>query len=95
MDIIVSHTPPKAAFNITPYPLVNLTTSSQITFTDSSIPGNGNITAVIWNFGDGTTSNQTIVNHTYIHSGIYIVTLTVIDDNGEVDTTDKITIEIN
>ena len=93
-DILVSYTPPFAAFITDPDPLVNITTSTQITFTDVSKPGDANITTHLWDFGDGNTSNLTVVKHTYAMVGIYTVTLTVTDENGETDTTEKITIEV-
>lgn len=34
-----------------------------------------------WNFGDGNTSSQSIVEHTYIQTGAYTVTLTVSDSS--------------
>ncbi|MCG8329382.1 MAG: PKD domain-containing protein [Chitinophagales bacterium] len=42
----------------------------------------GNFTNFIWNFGDGTTSeNETVVDHTYTASSTYTITLTVFDEN--------------
>ena len=35
-----------------------------------------------WNFGDGQTSTQSVVDHTYTNAGTYLVTLTVTDDDG-------------
>ncbi len=39
-----------------------------------------------WNFGDGTTSNEKNPNHRYATSGIFTVTLTVTDMDGETST---------
>lgn len=52
-----------------------------VDFTDQSTPGSGTITSWLWDFGDGNTSNQQHPVHTYA-SGIYTVSLQVIDDNG-------------
>jgi parallel beta-helix repeat protein len=42
----------------------------------------GTITSYIWNFGDGTTGNGSVVTHTYYSNGTYSVTLTVTDNDG-------------
>jgi PKD repeat protein len=42
----------------------------------------GSIVSYVWGFGDGITATGTEVDHSYIDSGIYIVTLTVTDDDG-------------
>ncbi|MGH7454804.1 MAG: PKD domain-containing protein, partial [bacterium] len=48
---------------------------------NSSDP-DGQITAYLWNFGDGNSSNQKIATHAYAQAGAYEVTLTVTDDAG-------------
>jgi PKD repeat protein len=93
-NITVSFTPPYAAFITDPIYLGNIEANSAIYFKDNSIPGDGNITEYLWDFGDGNTSNLTEFNHSYSKSGIYIVTLTIKDEYGEMDTTEKITIEV-
>lgn len=45
----------------------------------------GNITKYTWDFGDGTVVQSRTVNHTYTKAGLYTVTLTVQDSNGNVD----------
>ncbi len=40
-----------------------------------------------WEFGDGSTGNGRIVDHTYENTGEYTITLTVTDNNGSTDTT--------
>ncbi len=53
----------------------------------SSIDEDGSIDFYRWNFGDGTSELLAMSPiHTYTSSGIYTVTLTVIDDLGSVDT---------
>ncbi|ADG13208.1 PKD domain containing protein [Methanocaldococcus infernus ME] len=77
---------PKADFNYITYN--NLTVLFNAS---SSYSPNGNITKYIWDFGDGTseeTSNPTIT-HRYNRSGVYLVTLTVIDNKGLSDTCSK------
>ena len=45
-----------------------------------------NIITYQWDFGDGTTSNQTNPTHTYTDKGMYKISLTVIDEQGKTDT---------
>lgn len=59
-----------------------------------SIDRDGRIQSYAWNFGDGQTSQEQIPSpHIYNQVGDYLVTLTVTDDRGAVDT-DKITISV-
>ena len=51
-------------------------------FTDLSI---GQISSWLWNFGDGTTSNQQHPTHTYTQPGQYTVRLAVTDEFGGSD----------
>ncbi|WP_456420147.1 PIP-CTERM sorting domain-containing protein [Methanocaldococcus infernus] len=70
---------PKADFNYITYN--NLTVLFNASLSHSP---NGNITKYIWDFGDGTseeTSNP-IITHRYNRSGVYLVTLTIVDNKG-------------
>ena len=49
-----------------------------VNFTNSSIGGQ----TYLWNFGDGTVSNEENPQHTYTEEGDYIVTLTVTNQGG-------------
>lgn len=54
-----------------------------ITFNGSgSYDLDGTIINYSWDFGDGTTANDSIATHAYYSSGIYTVTLSVTDDQG-------------
>lgn len=44
----------------------------------------------VWDFDDGDTSKLVTVKHTYLESGIYKPTLTIIDNNGELIVKDTI-----
>jgi hypothetical protein len=48
----------------------------------------GHVVKVQIDFGDGTTSDDPIGQHTYAAPGIYQVRMTVTDDDGATDTTD-------
>jgi len=52
----------------------------------ASRPGVGKIISYFWDFGDGTTESGPVVTHTYDRQNTFIVTLTVIDEAGGVDT---------
>ncbi|MBN3039820.1 MAG: PKD domain-containing protein [Candidatus Omnitrophica bacterium] len=54
--------------------------------TSSYDPDNQNL-SYLWSFGDGQTSKEPVVTHTYQEGGDYVVTLTVVDSSGlECDT---------
>ena len=52
--------------------------------TDSTDPDDG-ISTWEWDFGDGGTGNESVVEHTYDEAGSYTVTLTVTDDSDATD----------
>ncbi len=49
---------------------------------ESSDP-DGQIISYNWDFGDGSTDTGANVSHTYLNAGIYTVTLTVTDNEGD------------
>lgn len=54
----------------------------QVTFTDTSQPGDASINEWSWVFGDGTTSDDQNPVKTYAAAGTYLVSLTVSDTSG-------------
>jgi PKD repeat protein len=46
----------------------------------------GSIVSYTWNFGDGATGTGSTVSHTYTSGNIYLVSLTVTDNDGAADT---------
>jgi chitodextrinase len=58
-----------------------------------SYDDDGKIISYEWDFGDGSMGDSVSSYHTYTDAGEYAVTLTVIDDGGNVDT-DRTTIRI-
>ena len=46
----------------------------------------GSVASSYWDFGDGTTGTGTTVSHTYANEGTYDVTLSVLDNQGALDT---------
>lgn len=71
--------PPVANFTYTP---ASPTTADTVAFTSSSSDIDGSISAWLWNFGDGTTSNIQTPTHRYAAGGGKVVTLTVTDNEG-------------
>lgn len=52
------------------------------TFSDASTKGTGNLTTWLWDFGDGSSSNQASPNKVYTSTGSYNVTMIVTDQFG-------------
>ena len=78
-------TPPSAAFDVSGPP------ARKVSFTDRSKRGSENspIATRSWDFGDGSAGSGRNPSHTYTTAGTYMVTETVTDENGLVDTATK------
>lgn len=61
-------------------------TGTTVTFQNLSSDANNDITAHLWDFGDGTTSTQASPTHIFSAPGIYPVSLTVTDASGHTNT---------
>lgn len=57
-----------------------------VSFTSTSSDADGSITAHAWDFDDGNASADANPQHVYAAGGIYQVSLTVTDDDGDSDT---------
>ena len=57
-------------------------------------PGVNDTLTYAWDFGDGVTESGTSVNHTYVNEGSYVITVTVDDGDGGVDTS-SVTVTID
>lgn len=55
----------------------------------SSTDQDGTIASYAWDFGDGTTANGAVADHTYAADGTYAVSLTVTDDRGGASTSSQ------
>ncbi|HCC68023.1 TPA: hypothetical protein DEP90_02335, partial [Patescibacteria group bacterium] len=53
-----------------------------VSFTDTSSPGDGEITSWYWEFGDGSTSSERNPSHEYTTPGSYEAYLTITDEHG-------------
>ena len=78
-DYIVVNTSPSIAFNASP---LQGCAPLNVSFVDKSLPGSGNITNWIWDFGDGTTDSLQNPVHAYSVSDTFDVTLSVKNSNG-------------
>ena len=90
LAIEAANLPPVASFTYSP---VNPTSNQTITFNaSSSYDLDGNITSYNWSLGDGNITNTTesIIPHSYISVGVYIVNLTVTDNEGATNRTSKV-----
>lgn len=81
---------PKAEFGMTNNPTV---AQEPVYYSDFSTP-TGNITDWFWKFGDEASATGSATTHNYQNGGIYVVTLTIRDNNDCTDTISK-TIEVN
>jgi len=78
---------PTAAFTATPATgQVPLTVQFNASGSDDP---DGTIDSYAWDFGDGDSGTGLTSSHTYTTPGVYVVLLTVTDDEGATDTTDE------
>jgi len=78
MEGYIQVTPPAPVANFTATPRSGKS-PLVVQFTGTST---GNISSRLWNFGDGTTSNERSPSHTYQKAGSYTVNLTVTGPGG-------------
>jgi len=83
---VASGNPPVAIFTVS----IN---GAKITVDAKSTTSDNNVTAYLWNFGDGSISTKVSDTYTYTQSGTYYITLTVVDNRGLIDMETK-TVEI-
>jgi PKD repeat protein len=76
INAVIPASPPQAAFTGSP---LSGNSPLAVRFTDQSA---GQITSWSWNFGDGSTSGQQNITHTYTTPGTYSVNLTVTGSGG-------------
>jgi len=83
----------KGSFNVNQLPVANFSfyppnprLGEKVEFTDLSQDVDGHIIGWLWNFGDGETSMEQNPNHSYASGGLYIVRLTVTDNDTATDT---------
>jgi PKD repeat protein len=84
VQVTAPNQPPSASFSATPTSGVAPLT---VNFDASgSYDPDGSIVSYTWNFGDGATNTGSTVSHTYTSGNIYLVSLTVTDNDGAMDT---------
>ncbi len=89
--IEVKNVPPTANFSWSPH---SPSTWESVQFTDTSSDIDGSIVNYTWDFGDGSSSKNKNTSYTYHDNGVYIVKLTVTDNNNATaEKTQKIFVE--
>jgi len=78
--IYINNTSPLVRLKIDPE--IRLKTDQNITFDQTSRDIDGKIEKILWDFGDGNTSNKDCLNHSYAYEGTYGLVLKVWDDDG-------------
>lgn len=87
-DYIPEVTPPVAVFTKNASTIYE---GETVSFdASSSYDPDGIITSWDWDFGDGNTSATETANNTFVESGVYTVTLTVMDNSSLIDDTSQI-----
>jgi PKD repeat protein len=89
ITLIAAPTPPIASFTFNP---ANPKANQSVTFNaEESYDPDGEITYYLWDFGDSVnvTTNETTEIHTFPSNGIYLVKLTVYDNNNSSDSISK------
>ncbi|WP_198005240.1 CARDB domain-containing protein [Methanothermococcus okinawensis] len=86
-NVSIPNNPPVADFS---YSIIgDVNDGKDVQFNDNSSDSDGTITKWLWNFGDGTASNNENPSHVYHSAGVYNVSLTVWDDDGANNTIQK------
>ena len=80
MDIEIFNVPPRPSFSYEPAKPTDLDT---VQFKDTSGDPDGSIVSWKWEFGDGNSSTARDPLHAYATNGLYTVTLSVTDDDGD------------
>ena len=81
LDTVIIYNSPVASFNTTNQSGCPPYTASFSNTSVSDVP-----VVYLWNFGDGTTSQDENPNHLYANTGVYNVSLTVMSTQGCIDT---------
>ena len=82
-DTSMENTPPIARFSYLPD---TPTVKDIVQFVDQSLDADGNITQQRWDFGDNNISTEQNPAHHFAVNRTYIITLTVWDDDGAINT---------
>ncbi|MCD6171075.1 MAG: PKD domain-containing protein [Thermoplasmata archaeon] len=76
-QVNVANVPPIAVINIS-----SIVNKRSVSFSSGSYDNDGNIIFWSWEFGDNSTGTGENINHVYTEDGIYLVNLTVYDNDG-------------
>jgi len=84
--------PPWANFSHSPEEVVR---RSDVLFTDLSRDADGSVVSWLWDFGDNSTSNAPNPKHRYDALGVFVINLTVFDDEGMAGSSSRLVIITN
>jgi len=70
---------PEANFSFSPEVVLR---GNDVLFTDLSVDGDGSVVFWLWDFGDNSTSNLQNPKYRYDALGLFVINLTVFDDEG-------------
>ncbi|KAA0010602.1 MAG: PKD domain-containing protein [Thermoplasmata archaeon] len=84
-EITVLNVPPIADFeySVKGHPEKEPTDLDIIEFKDNSVDPDGSIVNYTWDFGDGNISYEKNPQHQYKEDGVYTITLTIVDNDGD------------
>jgi outer membrane protein assembly factor BamB len=83
---LIKNALPEASFTFAPEPPLK---GEPVSFSDTSIDSDGKIVSWLWNFEDGTVSEEQNPTHIFGFAAIYKVRLTIKDNLGGVDTKEE------
>jgi hypothetical protein len=82
---VVNYLATTSKFNLAPsvdFNVQQLSTQEYAFFSNVEDDGNLKKVSYLWNFGDSLTSSGPNSNHTFSNQGVYLVSVTVTDDDG-------------
>jgi len=83
-DVLTGFSEPDVGALVSPNASFTFIQEDWTTYAFEVVTPSDQIERITWNFGDGVTSAQRVLTHTYREPGMYDVILTIVDRDGEV-----------